>query len=204
MADLTVAAIPRVLGEDEVPFVLGFVPDSRRYLEYGGAQFRRGIDRCSIDWRLDYIGLRAVVIESAGNSYLMASAGPLLNDWWPILEREGGNRTRPLLSAAVARRSVTFRSGSLSVDVGISPPGPGVNTVNAVAGWEGGLTDNCLLFAHATSLGVIKAALLLLGEHSTLFNPVPDVHIEVDGATVPLATLLQVADEAVNAIAWKQ
>ena len=52
-AELTLSAIPAVLDGDEMPFVLGFALDPRPCLEAGGAQFRRGGDRCQIDWPAD-------------------------------------------------------------------------------------------------------------------------------------------------------
>ncbi|MDP8911457.1 MAG: hypothetical protein M3M94_05265 [Actinomycetota bacterium] len=201
-ADLTLAAIPNVLDDDEVPFVLGFGPDSRRCLEAGGAQYRRGADRCTIDWKLDGVRLRAVLIEAGGNSYLMASLGPVLNEWWPLLQREGGNSTRPLLSAAVAGSAQTFRGSGLSVSVSISPPGPGVDMTTAVTGIQGGLTDDCLLLAHTQSLAVIKAALLMLKEYRTLVRSVPDVDVQAGGAALSLGTLLDVASDAADAITW--
>jgi hypothetical protein len=203
MAELTFRAIPHVLDDDEMPFVIGFRADSRRCLQIGNAEFRRGSDRCIIAWPFDSLRLQALVMEQSGNSYVMASVGPIFNEWWPLLQREGGNRTRPLLSAAAARRPLTFAGGGLSIDVGIIPPTRDSNVISAVSGIEGRLADQTLLLAHAESLGVIKAALLSLGEYRTLVDPVPDVHGEQEGgATLPLSTVLDVAQEAANAIAW--
>jgi hypothetical protein len=203
-ANLTLGAIPLVLADGEAPFVLGFTSDSRRCFEIGGAEYRRGVDRFTIDWQLDALRLRAVVINVGGESYLMASVGPILNDWWPLLEQEGGNPARPLLSAGVATSAQTFTSAALSARVSIVSAGGGVEATTTVMGIERatGLTDVCLVAAHAYSLAVIKAALLVLAEYRTLVDPVPNIDVDVAGATVALTTVLDVATEAADAIAW--
>ena len=203
-ADLTLGAIPSVLDGGEVPFVLGLAPDTRRCLVAGGAEFRRGSDRVVIDWRLDALRLRAVLLHEEGANYLMASAGPILNEWWPLLQREGSNATRPLLSAGVARRSLRFSEGDVGVPVSIVPPGPGVymTTTALSIGQGAGLTDESVLVAHACSLGLIKAALLVLAEYRTLVDPVPDIDVEVGGSRLRLPMLLDVAAEAAGAIPW--
>jgi len=200
--ELTLSAIPDVLEGDEIPFVLGLSPDPRRCLEVGGAQYRRGSDRCQIDWLAEPLALRALLINAAGNTYLMASAGPLLSEWWPLLQRAGANPQRPLLSAGVAGSAQRFTHEALSVDISVAGPDPVLDHVAAVAGITGGLTDESLLFAHAKSLAVIKAALLLLAEYRTLVNPVPDIDVQAGAGTVSLESLLDVADTAASSIAW--
>ena len=157
-----------------------------------------------MDWKLDAMRLRGFVINAGGSSYLVASAGPILNDWWPLLEQEGGNPTRPLLSAAVTKSPQTFTSADLSARVSIVSPGAGIEVTTAAMGIEEapGLTDLCLMAAHAYSLAVIKAVLLMLAEYRTLVDPVPDVYVEVGAAQLPLATVLDVTAEAAGAIAW--
>jgi hypothetical protein len=204
MDELRIATIPTVLDEDEAPFVLGLGPDHRACLHAGGAEFRRGSDRCTIEWPIDeMLRLRAVVLEAGDVCYVMASVGPLLNEWWPLLRREGGNPSRPLLSAGVTTTRRPFVYDDVTVQVSISPPGPGVEMTHAVAGIRGGLSDPTLAVAHLQSVPVIKAALLMLGEYRTLLASVPDVNVrgEREGE-VPLATILDVADEVAAQIEW--
>jgi hypothetical protein len=204
VVELTFGAIPHVLDDDEVPFVMRFDADRRRYLQVGETEYRRGNDRCIIAWPFGSLRLQALVTEQSGNTYLLASAGPIFNEWWPLLQREGSNRTRPLLSAAAVKRPLTFTGSGLSIDVVITPPTQDFNVVSALVGFEGRLGDQTLLLAHAESLGVIKAALLLLGEYRSLVDPVPDVHaVQEGGARLPLSMVLDVAQEAAKAIAWK-
>lgn len=202
--ELTLAGIPLVLEADEVPFVLGFSLDPRPCLEFGGAQYRRGVDRAIISWKFDAVSLRALVINADDATYLFASASSILNDWWPVLQREGGNPARPLLSSGVTGLGQTFKSDKLSVDISIVPPGPGADMTAAVTGIgrADGLTDTALLMTQSLSLATIKAALLVLAEYGTLLDPVPDVDVSTGGAQVPLSTVLEVARETSAAIAW--
>lgn len=202
MSELTLSAIPAVLDGDEIPFVLGFGADPRRCLEVGGAEFRRGGDRCQIDWPAEPLALRAVLIHADGNTYLMASAGPVLNEWWPLLQRAGANAQRPLLSAGVVGRAQTFTNDSLSANISVAGPSPEFDHVTAVMGFTGGITDDCLLIAHAQSLAVIKAALLLLTEYRTLVNPVPDMHVPAGAGSVRLETVLDLVEDAAAFVPW--
>ena len=201
-AELTLSAIPAVLDGDEMPFVLGFALDPRPCLEAGGAQFRRGGDRCQIDWPADPFALRAVLLNADANTYLIASAGPVLSEWWPLLQRAGANPQRPLLSAGVAGRAQAFTKDGLAIDVSIAGPGPGSDSVTAVAGFTGGITDEVLLMAYAHSLGVIKAALLALMEYRTLVGQVPDMQVEAGTGSVRLETVLDLVEDAAGFVPW--
>jgi hypothetical protein len=203
--DLTLNAIPLVLDEEEVCFVLGFSPDARPGLEVHGAEYRRGSDRVMIDWRLGPIHARAMVIQSEGSSYLMASAGPILNDWWPLLQRAGEDRARPLLSAGVAGAAQVFRTEDLSINVSVVPAAPpAFPLTTAVMGLAktDEISDSVLLAAHLYSLGVIKAALKVLLEYRTLVPSVPNLEVDVDGGRLPLDSVLETVPQAAAAIAW--
>jgi hypothetical protein len=203
--DLTLDAIPLVLDDDEVPFVLGIGSDARPGLSFRDAEYRRGSNRVIVSWKVGSARLQAIVINADGVSYLIASAGPILNEWWPLLRREGGNPARPLLTAAVAGEAQSFKTADLSITVSILPPSPEFSMTTAVLGIEraAGLTDNCLVVAHMYSLGVIKAALLVLGEYRSLLASVPDMTVEAGFGALPLAVLLDAAAEAAAAIAWR-
>ncbi len=196
--------IPHVLDDDELPFVIGFTSDSRASLEANGVEYRRGIDRVSVSWTVDPLYLRAIVLNSEGSTYLIATSGPILNDWWPVLQREGGNPARPLLSAAVAKRPQVFTSDDVSIGVSIVPSGPELEATTAIVGIRQAdrLTDEDVLLARAMSPAVIKAALLVLEEYRTLVDPVPEIDVNAGGITVPLSVMLDSARAAAGAIAW--
>jgi len=201
---IRLSTIPHVLADDELPFVLGFAPDPRTCLEAGGGEYRRGIDRVSVSWKLEPLYLRATILNSGGSTHIIASSGPILNDWWPLLRREGGNPTRPLLSAAVAGRPQTFKRDDVAIDISIVPPGPLFESTSAIVGIEraDGLSDDSLLFAHAISLSVIKAALVVLEEYRTLVDPAPELDVSADGTSLPLSVVLDSAHAAAGAIDW--
>ncbi len=203
MSELTLSAIPAVLDDDEFPFVLGFGADPRRSLKVGGAEFRRGVDRCQIDWPAEPLALRASLVNAEGVVYLTAWAGPVLSEWWTLLQKAGANPQRPLLSAAVQHRTQTFTHDSLSVDISVAGPSAYTEHVAAVVGIDnGGITDDDLLIAYNLSLAVIKAALVLLAEYRTLVNPVPAVSVETNGGPVLLETVLDLAEDAAAFVAW--
>jgi hypothetical protein len=204
LADLTLSAIPDVLQDYELSFVLGFAPDARRCFKIDGAEYRRGSDRVMIDWSLGAVHLRAFVVLLGGATYLMASAGPFLNDWWPMLQRAGGDSARPLLSAGVAGVAQAFRTEDVSIKVAVVPPVPEVPSTNTAMGitQTEDINDGILRITHRCSLGVIKATLMLLQEYRALLPSVPDVDVELDGVQLSLETLLDTASEAAEAISW--
>jgi len=204
-ADLELARIPLVLDPQEVPFVLGFRQDARRCLVAGGAEYRRASDRVAIDWRLGDLRLRALLLNGDGVSYLVACPGPLLEDWWPLLRKEGGNPARPLLSAAVVGAAQRFETSDLTVDVSTVPASDTFNMTLAVAGIarEPAISEESLLLAHLLSLGVIKAALHLLMEYRLLVDPVPDMQVETGGIQRPLQVVLDTAATCAGAITWR-
>lgn len=203
---LTLSSIPLVLDEEEMPFVLGFAHDERPWLEFAGAEIRRSTNHCSIDYPLDAGWLRArVTVGSDGNCYVAANVGPILNEWWPMLQQAAGDSVaRPLLSAGGSGTTVTFRDEEHLVPVSILPPGDEVGSTFAIVATAGGLTDENLLFARIVVLAVIKAALLTLVEYRSLVDPVPDIEVGIDGGTIPLDAMLDLAALAAPAIAWER
>ncbi len=158
---LAFAPIPHVLSDDEVPFVLSLSPDPRRFQEIAGARYRRGTDRYTIEWPLGPIGLRAVAMNADGISYLTANAGPLLNDWWPILRRGKASPDRPLLSACLAGQKITMQAPTGTVDLTIVPSAGEVDYTLVALPLSRGhtFTPDDMLLAHHASLAAIKVGL---------------------------------------------
>lgn len=197
---------PHVLDEDELPFVLGFTTDSRPAKSIQGVQFRRGVQRYRVDVPFSDLWLRACgVFTDDGNCYLLAYSGPILNDWWPLLQRGGYDPTRPCLSAGVSNGSVTMRNPHTDNPVGINILGPSdwVPGVSAIVGIGSDLSDETLLLGDIVMLGVIKVALLVLCEYRTLVHEVPHANVESDGMKVELATMLEAAQAVTDMIDWQ-
>jgi len=205
MSALTFDAVPHVLDDDEVPFVLGFAPDPRPFLEIDGVQYRRASDRCLIDYDLAPLRLRALLLHiDDGNVYLLANAGPLFNEWWPLLQRDLDNPLRPYLSAGAARKPVTMSINGGSVGVTVTQPSPELNMTVLVVGIGPGMTDDHLLLGTVLALPVIKAALSTLVEYRSLVGDVPDVDIQTGETTLALDDMLTSAAHAADAIAWER
>lgn len=205
MQTASLAAVPHVLDDDEVPFVFALGPDHRRALVTPDAEFRRASDRCTIEFPYGQGGLRlrAVVLAVEGGCYITACAGPLLNEWWPLLRGRAADPRRPVLSAGSAGRGVTLEHGGAAVEVHLAPATDLVDMTMAVFGLAGGLTDEVLSIGLTVGLPVIKTALLAMAEYRTLVDPVPAVDVEINGRTVPLSTLLDAAAETADAIEWR-
>lgn len=199
---LAFAPIPQVLSDDEVPFVLSLAPDPRRFQDLGGAKYRRGSDRYTIEWPLGPIGLRAVVLCAEGHSFLMANAGPLLTDWWPILRRGSSSPDRPLVSACLAGEKITMQTDDLAIDLTIVPSGGEVDYTTVVLVLGDGFSPDEMTLAHHVSLAAIKVALLLAAEYRTLVDTVPDMAVPAGEGTIDLADMLTLADEVASQITW--
>lgn len=197
---------PKVLNETEAPFVLGFAADPRPAAEFQGIYFRRGAHRYKVDLPLSDIWLRAFgVLADDGNCYMLASIGPIFNEWWPMLERAGADPSRPCLSAGATRSPLTMLKDGwdTSLPVTIAGPSEWLPGVSAMVGLGTGLSDETLLVGDFAMLGVIKAALLTLCEYRTLVHEVPLANIAIDAGPIELATLLEIAQEAAQMIDWK-
>ena len=108
-ADLEFSNLPKVLDDDDaLQFVLRFEPDPRPSLAIGGAAYRRSSEHYVIEWPLDWLRLRAVVCSTGSECIMTANLGPLFNEWWPLLTRSKQDSKRPLISAALSNRVVTF------------------------------------------------------------------------------------------------
>ncbi|MFF1818096.1 hypothetical protein ACFVWG_12425 [Kribbella sp. NPDC058245] len=199
---LAFAPIPQVLSDDEVPFVLSLTPDARRFQEIGGARYRRGTDRYTIEWPVETIGLRAVVMNVGGISYLMANAGPLLTDWWPVLRRGAGSPDRPLVSACLAGEKIIMQTSTGAIDLTIVPSAGDVDYTLVVLGLGHGFASDEMIVAHHASLAAIKVALLLGAEYRTLVDTVPDMGVPAGEGTIDLVTMLDLAAEIAAQITW--
>lgn len=203
MSTLSLGAVPYVLDDDEIPFVLAFAADTRPCLDLAGTQFRRAADRCVIDFDLEPLRLRVVLIHlEDDNTYLLANLGPLFNDWWDLLAKENGNPLRPFLSAGVARRPVTMSGEGETIPVHVVPPSEELDGTTAVLGIGPGLTTETLRLGVGFAPPVIGAALSTLAEYRSLVGEVPEVDIQVGDTSVSLELMLDCAAAAAEAMLW--
>lgn len=140
---LTMPKVPQVLDEDEMPFVVGVGVDRRRALTRDGVHYRRGRDRCTIELDAGQVRLRAVLLVEDG-CYLMANLGPLLNEWWPLLQQSGPSTDRPFLSAGAQGRPVLMGSDGVELPVHVVPPSEAVPSTTTVLGLSRTLDDSTL------------------------------------------------------------
>lgn len=204
--DLEFLKIPHVLDDDEIPFVIGFRADPRKSLQVGTARYRRGTDRYVIEQPTEQGWLRATAIIEGEDIYLTASAGPILNEWWPLLRRNLGTSELPILSAAAKGQSVElYLYPDLPLRVRVLPSSEDVAVTMAVIVSKGGPTPENLRFFDLVSLAVIKVALETLGEYRQMVGTVPDILVksELDDE-VPLATVLDVAAEIAKGIPFRR
>jgi len=201
---LSFAALPAVLDDDEVPFVLGFAPDPRPAVEIGGARYRRGPTSYQVEWPVGELWLRTFGgMVGAGRAGIMASAGPILAEWWPLLTDAGPDPARPYLSAGLTRQvvEVPVVGEPSSIPVRVVPSGPDQPQTTALANCDGTLADEVtLLVLHVASIPVARVALHLLVEYRELVGAVPDVDVATSGGSVPLADLLEVAEQLATAL----
>lgn len=198
--DLRFAAMPAVLDDDENPFVIGFVDDPRPAIDIGGALYRRGQTGYSISWPTGELWLRArALAPQPGLSVLVASVGPMLDDWWPLLRSAPEDPARPLLSAGVARRKVevALPPPIETVGVGVVPSTDDYpHTVVMYSRMADIANEENLLLFHWASVAVVRTALRLLVEYQGLVGEPPDVDVVLgeDGrVTLPLASVLETA-----------
>lgn len=186
--------MPQVLDEDEFPFVLGVLEDQRPSLEVEGARYRRCRDGYLVEWPVESVWLRArAYTVDPQRTTIMALAGPLLNDWWPILRSSPADPARPFLSAGAAGQPIDVAVlGLPAVPVNVTLLE--VGTV-AVIGLDGTIADADTLHSyHFLSLTVIRAAIEILGEYRALVGQVPDVQVQVtEDQGIPLEVLLDAA-----------
>jgi hypothetical protein len=197
--------MPAVLDEDELPFVLGFADDARPAIEVGGAYYRRGGDGYVVEWPAGEVWLRARAMTiGPRRTAIMASAGPILNEWWPLLCSAPEDPARPLLSAGVGRRSVDVPMRSApAVPVRVVPAGDLFPQTVALCAEVGDIDDEANLLAyHFASLGVIKAAVGILLEYHGLVGEPPEMDIAFAGGTVPLAAMLETAAQVASALGY--
>lgn len=203
MLNLNLRDVPMVLEDEEMPFVVGLSEDRRRALSMGGMRYRRGRDRLAIEVEAGGPWLRALLVAQNG-CYLMASAGPLLNEWWPLLQKGDAGADRPFLSAGVNSRPLTMRADGVDLRVLVVPPSEFVDDTTAVLGLGRHLDDETLQLASHVVLAVMKVALSLVVEYRTLLTAVPDVDVQAGATSVPLASLLDFAATAREAILWER
>lgn len=201
MADqLTFAAMPAVLDDGEVPFVIALSADPRPGLEFGGAEYRRGKEMYTVSWAVGGVWLRARVEPVGANAVaVMASAGPMLADWWPMLVAAPEDPGRPYLSAGAKQRTVDVPlPDGIRLPVRIVPSGSDFPHTLALWAVGGELTDGeTVPVLHFASIGVIRAALQVFLEYGDLVGEPPDVLVrgEFDTDGITLADALSLASE---------
>jgi hypothetical protein len=207
MGAVNFRTMPRSLNGDELPFVIGFAPDGRQELVDNDIGFRRGDDRFTIE---HIVGgdfrVRALGWNLEGTVYVVASAGPLLEEWWPLLKASPADSTRPVLSAAAATGNVRLAGLGTEIEVSLLPITEGAETnVLAVYGIGKGqsFSDENVALCTQLSMPVIKTALLAVSEYPTLVDEVPDVNISQGDVLAPLATVLELSREMASLIPWQ-
>ena len=196
---------PRVLGDDEAPFVLGFDADHRPAKEVGGVQFRRGRKRYRVDVPVGDLWLRAFGVKVDDESiYLLASAGSIFTEWWPALQRGGFDSSRPCLSAGVGNSPVIMRSTDFpsGISVRILAPSDWLPGVAAVVGLGSGFSDETITSSNLAMLAVMKAALLTYCEYSSLVHEIPLANVQTDAGLIQLSEHLSIAQQVADAIDW--
>ena len=195
--------IPRSLDDEEIPFVMGFGIDSRPSLVTSEAVYRRANDKVMVEFVVEEtLRLRALSWEIDDRCIVVATAGPLLYDWWPLLQEFPTAPERPVLSAAAKGRKIVMTNGDIALPITVSSM-PDPRSVVARFGITGGLTAENIDLSRAVALPVIKASLLALSEHSTLTNRVPEANVVQNGVTLSLAEMIGAAAELANWITWE-
>lgn len=205
MGAVNFRSMPKSLEEDEAPFVIGFAPDGRQELVDNDIGFRRGDDRFTIEHIVGgSLRARAVALNVEGIIYVVASAGPILKQWWPLLKASPADSTRPVLSAAAATGKVSMVGNGLEIRVGLMPD-PDGEIVLASYGiaQDEAFSDDNVAVCIGLSLPVIKTALLALSEYPTLVDEVPDANVNQRDQRAPLATILEASGEIAAMISWQ-
>lgn len=203
MADqLSFAAMPAVLDDGEVPFVIGLSADPRPSVEFGGADYRRGNEMYTISWAVGGVWLRARVEPIGPSAVAVASsAGPMLTDWWPMLAAAPEDPGRPYLSAGASKRTVDVPlplPDGMRLPVRIVPSSAEFTHTLALWAVGGQLADEeTVPVLHVASLCVIRAALQVFLEYGDLVGDPPDVLVrgEFDTDGITLADALVLASE---------
>lgn len=196
--------IPRSLDDDEFPFLMSYGADIRPSLETFGAEYRRANDKFTVEFDgNEEMRLRAIGWDVPGKFVVVACAGPILFDWWPLLQASPPAPERPVLSAAAKGRPILMTRDTIAIPVTVfTLPDPAV--VIAAHATESGLTAENIQYCTLTALAVIKTALIALSEHATLVNRVPEVDLEQNGIHLPLAAMIEVAGELASGIGWER
>lgn len=197
--------MPKSLDSDEIPFVIGFMPDSRQKLVENDIGFRRGEDRFTIEHIVDGdLRARAFGLNLDGSIYVGASAGPLLKQWLPLLEAFPADSLRPVLSSTGATKRVVMAGIGLEIKVSLFsfPDSESVLALYRV-GDDSSFNDENVAICIALSLPVIKTALLAISEYPTLVDEVPDANVSQGDLLVPLGTVIEVSGEIASRISWQ-
>lgn len=197
--------IPNVLPDDEDPFVIRWVSDRRRFIEFESVRYRRSDSRIVLDLPLsdEALGLRGSITWSDDATYLAVNGGPMLHEWWPVVASAPPSPERPFLSAGARGTPVVMELGEHQIPVRVIPSNDTVtSTLTAVGLHAGGTTPTTLSVAGTLLPAVAKAALATLQEYRTLVPTVPDIDVESSGHTAPLRQLLDAAAEIADSIGW--
>ncbi|MDJ0334956.1 hypothetical protein QMG83_06940 [Salinibacterium sp. G-O1] len=170
-----------------------------------GIGFRRGEDRFTIEHILDGdLRVRAFGLTLGGHLYVVASAGPMLEPWWPLLKASRPDSTRPVLSAAAATGKVRMAGMGLEIAVTLMPfPDEfGVLAMYGIAD-DSTFSDDNITVCISLSLPVIKTALLALSEYRTLLDAATDAEVAQGDQVAPLAGILEVSEELASMVPWQ-
>ncbi|MFN8122492.1 MAG: hypothetical protein U0237_08690 [Thermoleophilia bacterium] len=195
--------VPLVLPEDEEPFVVRIGTDDRESLELGGVRYRRARERCVLDipYGGDGVGLRASMVADPSGIFVYANAGAFPPEMWPLLAESGDSV--PVLAAGATGRPVQLTDGRATVGVRVLPGNEKVPVTTTLVAFGTDVADGDLLgLARMAAVPVIAAALIALTEYRAAMGKVPEVEVPTSDGSVPLPTLLDLAEGMARALGW--
>lgn len=201
--ELSFDNMPNTLDPNELPFVLGWGTDRRRSLRLESGIYRRRADMFSMELLVaKTVRTRAFGWLARSECLVVASLGPMFNDWWPLLTSSPIDPARPVLSAGVLGTAVTMSREDVHLPLTVFME-PEAKSLLVFTTLDGGFTAQNLLLSRYMAPPVIKAALLGIYEYSTLANPVPDMNIVQSGIPKPLGGVVAAAKAIADLIDWQ-
>lgn len=191
--------IPLVRDGNDLPFVVG-ISDGTPFHEIDGVELRRGPSTCYFSVPVHQrLRLNTILQADGGKWFLIASAGPLLVEWWSLIAYGNPIPDCPLLTKAGAGAALTLRTGQVDIPVQVmSLPDPA--SIVVVFGRTGDIDDEAISIGLSLSPALCMVALTLLLEYRKLVGEVPDIDVALGDGTFPLSALLDFAEQVVPSL----